>query len=103
MTESAPTHGEMSESGIDPAAAGGASLGQLDLDPVEKCRERSKSIWIHFPHVELVFLLYAVQGSFAAQLEVLRHGDGFPLYFAAIALVSTDCAFLAILLQLYTA
>lgn len=38
----------------------------------------------------LVFLLYAVQGSLAAQIEVLRHGDGVIFYVAAIALVSTN-------------
>lgn len=60
-----------------------------DLEPVAKCRDRSKSIWIHFPHIELVFLLYAVQGSLATQVEVLRHGVDRFFYAAAIALVST--------------
>ena len=90
MTKSAPTHGEMTESAMDPAGAGGAANGSTDLEPVAKCRERSKSVWIHFPHVELVFLLYAVQGSLAAQLAVLRHGDGVIFYVAAIALVRVN-------------
>eukprot|EP00752_Nemacystus_decipiens_P006426 g5789.t1 len=88
VIDAAPTHGEVAESVMDPVAAGGATTGKSDLEPVAKCRERSKSVWIHFPHVELVFLLYAVQGSLAAQLEVLRHGDGVVFYVAAIALVA---------------
>eukprot|EP00903_Cladosiphon_okamuranus_P012576 g11773.t1 len=87
MTESAPTHDDMTGSGKDTSAAGGAGNGKLDLDPVAKCREHSASIWIHFPHVELVFVLYAVQGSLAAQVQVLRHGDGAIFYVAAIGLV----------------
>lgn len=91
----APTHGEMTESGMDPTAAAVAANGKIDLEPVTKCRERSKSIWIHFPHVELVFLLYAVQGSLATQLGVLRHGNGAIVFVAAIALVRTNRAFVA--------
>ena len=87
--ESAPACGGMTEPGVDPAGVKGAVNVQHDLEPVAKCRERSKSIWIHFPHVELVFLLYGVQGSLAAQLAVLRHGDGVVFYVGAIALVST--------------
>lgn len=84
---SAPTYGESS---VGPARAGRAADGRWhELEPVAACRERSSSIWIYFPHVELVFLLYGVQGSLAVQLEVLRHGDGVVFYVAAIALVST--------------
>ena len=90
MTEAAPTHGEMTESDMEPVAAGGVTNGKLDLEPVAKCREHSTSVWIHFPHVELVFLLYAVQGSLATQLEVLRNGDGVLFYVAAIALVRAN-------------
>lgn len=59
-----------------------------ELEAIAKCRERSKSIWIHFPHVELLFLFYAVQGSLAAQVAVLREDDGVLFYVAAVALVS---------------
>lgn len=95
MTDPAPTHGEMNETYVGPAWGGGAARGLLELEPVAKCREHSKSIWIHFPHVELVFLLYAAQGSFATQLEILRHGDGVMFVVAAIALVSTKNAEIA--------
>ncbi|CAM9329857.1 unnamed protein product [Ectocarpus sp. 8 AP-2014] len=80
-----PSYDEM----LDVALAGVASAPEAhaDLEPVEKCRERSKSIWIHFPHIELVFLLFAVQGSLAAQVEVLHNGVDGLFYVAAIALV----------------
>lgn len=90
MVEPAPAHQEVTESGTDPAAAGGGALnGNRDLDPVAECRKRSQSIWIYFPHVELVYLMYAIQGSLSAQIEVLRHGeyDSVIFYVAAIALV----------------
>eukprot|EP00903_Cladosiphon_okamuranus_P021518 g19782.t1 len=58
-------------------------------DPKEQIashRDRSQSIWLYFPHVELVFLLYSVQGSLTTQLTVLRDGDGAMFYAAAIVL-----------------
>ena len=75
---------------LDVAHAGVATAPEAhaDLEPVAKCRDRSKSIWIHFPHIELVFLLFAVQGSLAAQVEVLHNGVDGLFYVAAIALVS---------------
>ncbi len=60
-------------------------------DPKEQIashRDRSQSIWLYFPHVELVYLLYSVQGSLTTQLAVLRDGDGATFYAAAIVLVS---------------
>eukprot|EP00903_Cladosiphon_okamuranus_P014706 g13628.t1 len=90
MTDPAPTHGEMHEIYAGRAGGGGAAKRLPELEPVTKCREHSKSIWIHFPHVELVFLLYAAQGSLATQLEVLRHGEGVILVVAAIALTKKD-------------
>ncbi|CAB1109109.1 unnamed protein product [Ectocarpus sp. CCAP 1310/34] len=68
-------------------SAGGEEAGDDGLGPVAKCRDRSKSLWIHFPHVELLFILYAFQGALAAQVDVLRHGSGALVPVAAIALV----------------
>lgn len=92
MVEPAPTDQEVTESGMDPAPVGGAANGTTDLEPVAECRKRSQSIWIYFPHVELVYLMYAIQGSLSAQIEVLRHGeyDSAIFYVAAIALVRTN-------------
>ncbi|CAM9524910.1 unnamed protein product [Pylaiella littoralis] len=42
---------------------------------VAKCRERSASIWLHFPHVELSFLLFSFEGAVAAYLSALRHSQ----------------------------
>lgn len=42
------------------------------LGPVETCREQSRSAWIHFPHVELVFLLFAFEGAVASQASAIR-------------------------------
>lgn len=60
-------------------------------DPTEQIashRDRSQSIWLYFPHVELVFLLYSVQGALTTQLTVLRDGGGAMFYAAALMLVS---------------
>eukprot|EP00904_Undaria_pinnatifida_P013948 jgi/Undpi1/9684/HiC_scaffold_27.g12140.m1 len=35
-------------------------------------RDRSTSAWLHFPHVELVFLLFAFEGAIAAGVSALR-------------------------------
>ena len=85
---------DFEEQGHPPAAGNGkkAAAGGTSEDPAEqiaKCRDKSQSIWIYFPHVELVFLLYAVQGSLTAQVAVLREGNsGTVFYAAAVALVS---------------
>lgn len=68
-----------------------AQSNDAEDDPKEQIashRDRSQSIWLYFPHVELVFLLYSVQGSLTTQLTVLRDGDGAMFYTAAIVLVS---------------
>lgn len=35
-------------------------------------RDRSTSAWLHFPHVELLFLLFAFEGAVAAGVSALR-------------------------------
>lgn len=38
-----------------------------------ECRDRSSSIWLHFPHLELIFLLFAFHGVVASQAQVIHH------------------------------
>lgn len=54
-----------------------------------ECRDRSRSAWLYFPHIELLFLLFAFEGAVASQLGALRDG-GCPwvLYMACAAMVS---------------
>ncbi|CAM9688565.1 unnamed protein product [Ectocarpus fasciculatus] len=80
-------------------SAGGEEAGDDGLGPVAKCRDRSKSLWIHFPHVELLFILYAFQGALAAQIDVLRHGSGALVPVAAIALVVYPVFVLGVMLR----
>lgn len=35
---------------------------------LDHVRQRSSSMWLHFPHVELLFLLFAYEGAVAAQV-----------------------------------
>ncbi|CAM9446681.1 unnamed protein product, partial [Discosporangium mesarthrocarpum] len=42
------------------------------LDPILYCRSRSSSFWLHFPHLELIFLLFAFEGAVVAQGSMLR-------------------------------
>ena len=47
-------------------------LGHQHPNPIEHCREKSRSAWLHFPHVELVFLFFAFEGAVASQVAVIR-------------------------------
>lgn len=61
------------------------------VNPVAECRHYSRSAWLHFPHIELMFLFFAFEGAIVSQLSVLRDGDCPAVFFtAAIALVSHD-------------
>ncbi|CAN0446102.1 unnamed protein product, partial [Ectocarpus sp. 12 AP-2014] len=80
-------------------SAGGEEAGDDGLGPVAKCRDRSKSLWIHFPHVELLFILYAFQGALAAQIDVLRNGSGALVPVAAIAMVVYPVLVLGVMLR----
>ncbi|CAM9575765.1 unnamed protein product [Ectocarpus sp. 8 AP-2014] len=44
------------------------------------CRYRSRSVWLYFPHIELLFLLFAFEGAMASQLATMR-GGGCPWVF----------------------
>ena len=58
-------------------------------DPIVECRDRSTSMWLHFPHVELGFLIFAFEGFIAAQVFGLRQTGCLPVSItAAIVLVS---------------
>ena len=41
-------------------------------DPIVECRYRSTSLWLHFSHVELGFLIFAFEGFIAAQVYGVR-------------------------------
>lgn len=47
----------------------------LNMDKIAECREISQSAWLYFPHVELVYLLFAFEGAVAAQVAAVRRGD----------------------------
>lgn len=54
-----------------------------------ECRDRSSSIWVHFPHLELVFIFFAFQGVVASQAQVIRD-TGFrclPVIYTAITIL----------------
>eukprot|EP00611_Tribonema_gayanum_P029942 TRINITY_DN817_c0_g1_i1.p1 TRINITY_DN817_c0_g1~~TRINITY_DN817_c0_g1_i1.p1 ORF type:complete len:819 (-),score=234.51 TRINITY_DN817_c0_g1_i1:628-3042(-) len=56
------------------SARGMASKRMFDAavdTPVKHIRQRSTSLWLHFPHVELIFLLFAYEGAVAAQASML--------------------------------
>lgn len=89
---------EYSENDEEGGGAGGAGLGTLTraesrLSPVAECREHSRSAWLHFPHVELVFLFFAYEGAVASQVSALREAGCPPVMIAAgLALVRTQHA-----------
>lgn len=45
----------------------------VELTPIAECRDKSTSAWLHFPHVELIFLLFAFEGAVASQASAIRH------------------------------
>ena len=51
----------------------GISRMYLNRGAVVKCRELSRSVWLYFPYIELVFLFYAFNGAVAAQMSALNH------------------------------
>lgn len=55
-------------SGTDVAAR----RSRLNLNKIVECREKSRSAWLHFPHVELVFMMFAFEGAVACQVSTIR-------------------------------
>lgn len=48
------------------------------VDPITDCRDMSSSAWLHFPHVELLFLLFAFEGFIAAQVYGAHESECLP-------------------------
>lgn len=61
------------------------------LSPVATCREHSRSAWLHFPHVELMFLFFAFQGAVASQVSVLRDSGCPEVFYTAVAALVRFC------------
>ncbi|CAM9953326.1 unnamed protein product, partial [Ectocarpus sp. 4 AP-2014] len=55
------------------------------LSPVATCREHSTSAWLHFPHVELVFLFFAFEGAVASFASAIRNSECPEMFYTAIA------------------
>lgn len=59
--------------------------GRGDRNPVAICREHSRSVWLHFPHVELLFLFFAFEGAVGSQAAVLRDAGCPEVFYTALA------------------
>lgn len=68
--------GDMDEEGGLTAVA--RKGNRLNMNKIAECREKSQSAWLHFPHVELVFLLFAFEGAVAAEVAAVR-GSSSPI------------------------
>ena len=70
-----------SEDGYEERAANGIE------DDLVECRDNSSSVWLHFPHLELVFLFFAFQGAVTTEARVIRHAglNCHSVFFVAIA------------------
>ncbi|CAM9633445.1 unnamed protein product, partial [Sphacelaria rigidula] len=53
-------------------------------DPITTCRDRSQSVWLYFPHVELSFLLFAFEGAAATSVSAIRHSKCLQIFIPAI-------------------
>lgn len=63
-----------------------------DRTPIVECRDKSTSAWLHFPHIELVFLLFAYEGAVAAQVSAIRHiGLDCPSMFVTATVILVRC------------
>ena len=62
-----------------------------EVSPLTVCRDKSHSIWLHYPHVELLVLFFAFEGAVSSQVSVIKvasNCDEF-LYPALLTLVSS--------------
>lgn len=65
--------------------------GHRSVNPIEHCRDKSRSAWLHFPHVELVFLFFAFEGAVASQVEAIQEATCPAVFFTALfSLVSSS-------------
>ena len=60
----------------------------MDVGISSGCRHNSA--WLYFPHIELVYLLFAYQGATAAEARMLYSGCPTLVALGAIALVRLD-------------
>ncbi|CAB1104649.1 unnamed protein product [Ectocarpus sp. CCAP 1310/34] len=51
---------------------------------VLECRQLSQSPWLHYPHLELIFLFFAFEGAVTSQVSALRSTSSSKLYYAAL-------------------
>lgn len=63
-----------------------AASSKSRSDPIAECRDRSSSAWLHFPNIELLFLLFAFEGAVASTVGAIREG-GCPLVSAVAVIV----------------
>ncbi|CAM9789606.1 unnamed protein product [Ectocarpus fasciculatus] len=77
------------ESNMSDEEEGGRGLvpmrSENRLSPVATCREHSTSAWLHFPHVELVFLFFAFEGAVASFASAVRNSECPEIFYTAIA------------------
>lgn len=58
---------------------------QMEQNPILTCRRKSRSIWLHFPHLELLFLFWAFEGAVAAQVSAIRTAECPWVFWLALA------------------
>lgn len=58
---------------------------KMEQNPILTCRRRSRSIWLHFPHLELLFLFWAFEGAVAAQVSAIRTAECPWVFWLALA------------------
>lgn len=56
-------------------------------DPITDCRDMSSSAWLYFPHVELLFLLFAFEGFLAAQVYGAYQSECLPAQIVAVVVL----------------
>ena len=64
---------------------GTSTMYRPSLSAIAKCREKSNFARLHFPHIELMFILYAFEGAVVAELSAIRHGECYLVFFLALA------------------
>lgn len=64
----------------------------FNMDKIVHCREKSQSAWLHFPHVELVFLLFAFEGAVAAQVAAVRENVSLVVFILAMSCLVSERA-----------
>lgn len=87
---SLPKNGVSGDAAGTTNVGGGASTtprdgSRFNMNKVAECREQSQSAWLHFPHIELIFLLFAFEGGVAAQVAAIRESTSRVVSILAIA------------------